>query len=53
MAPKQNLRSCRDSELVPTRRRLLNVGVMIYVVGNIQALCPAETPDEWCPVSPD
>lgn len=45
--------SYRDSELIHTGRRLLNVGVVIYVVGNRQPLCPVETPGEWCPLSPD
>lgn len=45
--------SCHDSELILTGRRLRNVGVVIYIPGDIQALHPVVTPDQWCPVSPD
>lgn len=41
---------CRDSEMILTGRRLLNVEVLLQVVGDIQALCPVETPGA---VSPD
>lgn len=42
-----------DSELIIAGRRLLNVGVVIYIVGDTQALRAVETPDEWCTLSPD
>lgn len=41
---------CHDSEMILAGRRLLNVGVLLRLVGDIQALCPVGSPGA---VSPD